>query len=748
MQINKKIASFLVFESESVLTALRKINDNQKRIVFVVSENGRLRGALSDGDFRRWLTNIDGFDLSVEVSSIMNKEVIFANVNQNRIEIEEKFKKSVELVPLVDEYRRVVAIANKSDRGIYIGNRLISEEMPTFIIAEIGNNHNGDINLAKQLVDLAKASGADCVKFQMRNLEDLYSSDFKQKSAKDLGVEYTYDVLSKYQLTNDQLIEVFEYSKRKDIIPLCTPWDIESFKLLSEYGLDAYKVASADFTNHQLLEVIISVGKPLLCSTGMSTESEIAATVKFLKAKAAEFLLLHCNSTYPTPFKDINLSYLANLKKVSSCIVGYSGHERGYSVPIAAVALGAKVIEKHFTLDKTMEGNDHKVSLLPDEFKAMVGAIREVEASLGSKADRSLSQGEMINREVLAKSLICSRSIRKGDVITRDIVEIKSPGQGLQPIYLDNLIGKNANRDIDSGDFFYESDLQEFVVKNRNYNFQKKFGIPVRFHDYKLLVNKSNFDLVEFHLSYQDMELDPAKHIDNNKNLGFLVHSPELFSGDHLLNLASDDQRYVDRSIQELNNVVKLTKKINTLFENEKKPRIIINAGGFSNDKFVTRNEKKQMYDNVVRALNKIDKDNIEIIIQTMPPFPWHFGGQRFHNLFIDPEEIVDFCDKNNTRICLDVSHSMMACNYYKWDFDKFIDTVNSYISHIHIVDAKGVDGEGVEIGKGDIDFQALANKISKMDSRVTFIPEIWQGHKNNGEGFWKALDYLEAMKF
>ena len=158
------------------------------------------------------------------------------------------------------------------------------------------------------------------------------------------------------------MIKIFDYCYEKAITPLCTPWDIMSLEFLESYGMEAYKVASADLTNLNLLDALVKTKKPLICSTGMSRESEILNLVDFLKVKGAEFILLHCNSTYPTPLKDVNLAYLENLKKISGRIVGYSGHERGITVPIAAVALGAKVIEKHFTLDKNLEGNDHKIS--------------------------------------------------------------------------------------------------------------------------------------------------------------------------------------------------------------------------------------------------------------------------------------------------------------------------------------------------------------------------------------------------
>tara|TARA_R110001599_G_scaffold60939_3_gene169268 strand:+ start:35972 stop:38221 length:2250 start_codon:yes stop_codon:yes gene_type:complete len=744
MLISKKVTDYIVFETETILRALEKINANQKRIIFIVNEKGKLCGCVTDGDFRRWLTNTHDFNLNKNISEIMNAQLLYKNINTPRKEIEEQFNHSIELIPLVDDYQRLVSIAIQKEKGITIGKHAISEKSPTFIIAEIGNNHNGSLQLAKKLIDLAIEAGADCVKFQMRDMDSLYKGGEKIDKSADLGAQYTMDLLSKFQLSNNELIEAFDYCKNKGLTPLCTPWDLRSLKLLEEYGMEAYKVASADFTNHQLLEALAETGKPLICSTGMCNENEIKKSAAFLKNRGVEFVALHCNSTYPTPFKDVNLSYLKNLKEITSSLVGYSGHERGISIPIAAVALGARIIEKHFTIDKKMEGNDHKVSLLPNEFREMVKGIREVDEAVGQGGERLITQGEMINRETLAKSLIIKKDLKKGEVISGDMVDVKSPGQGLQPIYLDQLVGRVAKHDFKKGDFFYESDLREEEVKARNYTFNRPFGIPVRYHDFTHLTNKSNFDFVEFHLSYQDIEIHLEDFFNDIYKIGFAVHSPEMFAGDHIMDLASPSEDYRNHSIKELQRVCDITRKLKKYFPKTKYPVIVINAGGFNNRGFLPQEERDGMYSLVAQSLSEVDQEGVEIIIQTMPPFPWHFGGQSYHNLFVDPHEIENFCKKYNYRICYDISHSMMACNHYNWQLKEFTRIVAPYTAHMHIVDALGVDGEGIQIGKGDVDFQELSSDLETYAPSIQFIPEVWQGHKNHGEGFWYALEFLE----
>lgn len=742
--ISKRISEFLVFETETVFRALEKINSNKNRIVFVVDESGVLVGSFSDGDFRRWLTSAHDFDLRREVGAIAHRNVTSCKITAAISEIEATFSHSIDLVPLVDDYQRLVAVAFKRERGITIGQHVISDTSPSFLIAEIGNNHNGDIGLAKQLVDLAQDAGADCVKFQMRDMHSLYKGGQGRDKSADLGAQYTLDLLSRFQLSNDELIEVFEYCRRRGLTPLCTPWDVKSLRVLEDYGMEAYKVASADFTNHQLLDELVATGKPLFCSTGMSSEVEIRESVGFLKKRGANFVILHCNSTYPTPFKDVNLNYIKRLQEITGGLIGYSGHERGISVPVAAVTLGAKVIEKHFTIDKGMEGNDHKVSLLPDEFRDMVCMIREVEASFGNDGERIITQGELINRESLAKSLVANCYIGNGQVIEPGMVDVKSPGQGLQPMYLGQLVGKLAKRDMEAGDYFYESDLKEETVEARPYTFNRPFGVPVRYHDYYKLAQKSNFDFVEFHLSYQDMELDLAEFFENTQPIGFAVHSPELFAGDHIMDLASEDDSYRGHSIAELQKVCSITRELKRFFPKTEKPVIVINAGGFSLTKFLPKDARSVLYQRVAKSLAQVDQAGVEIIVQTMPPFPWHFGGQSHHNLFVDPKEIKDFCVKYDYRICYDVSHSMMACSYYKWELSEFTHLVGEHTAHMHVVDALGVDGEGVQIGKGDVDFGELASDLQRHAPNAMFIPEVWQGHKNEGEGFWFALKFLE----
>lgn len=745
MRIEKKIKDYLIFSGDSLLDALKRINDNKSRIVFVVQDNGVLIGAVSDGDVRRWMTQTSEFDLNIAVDRVMNREFVSRPVSEAQNQIAQFFDHKRDIIPLTDEQGRFVALARRSAVGFQVGDFLIADQSPTFIIAEVGNNHNGDLSLAKELVDLAVEAKADCVKFQMRDLSSLYSNQGKNAEAGyDLGSQYTLDLLNKFQLSNDALCQVFDYCKQRGILPLCTPWDLVSVRVLDEYGLEGFKVASADFTNFEMLEALTKTGKPFICSTGMSSEAEIKGSVGLLRRLGASFALLHCNSTYPTPFKDVNLSYLPRLKELAGTVVGYSGHERGFAIPLAAVALGARIVEKHFTVDRNMEGNDHKVSLLPEEFAEMVRQIRNVEEAMGQAGERELTQGELINRENLAKSLVINRDLPQGQVIQRSMVVVKSPGQGLQPNRIDELVGKVAPRDFRAGDFFFETDITPKSAKKLHYRFSRPYGIPARYHDYQALIEGMQIDFVEFHLSYHDLDVKLENFFSGPLPIGYAVHSPELFAGDHILDLATDDADYLAHSIAELKRTVAVAAALQQYFPSTPKPALVLNAGGWSPQGFLPVEARAVLYDRVAKVLEQVELSPVQLAIQTMPPFPWHFGGQSYHNLFIDPDEIAGFCQRTGHHICLDVSHSMMACNYYQWDFSEFLKKVLPYTIHLHVVDAKGVDGEGVQIGHGDVDFAMLRDRMNEYAPGVQFIPEIWQGHKNKGEGFWSAFEFLE----
>lgn len=744
MILVEDLRNFVVQGSQSIKDSLQKLNNNLGGFLVVTHNDGSFLGTMTDGDIRRFMLKSESPDLNSPNSLAVNKMASFVVEGESSDKLNDILKR-FNFCPVVDEKNILKGIYQAHHRQIRIGSKFISDKHPCFIISEIGNNHNGSIDFAIELVNQAVAAGADCVKFQMRNMAKLYK--FRNDAAEDLGAQYTFDLLDRFQLKNDELIQVFDYCKSIGTIPLCTPWDEDSLSVLEDYGMPAYKVASADMTNHIFLEKLIETRKPLLISTGMSTEKNIVETIALLERNRASYILLHCNSTYPAPFSDINLSYMKRIEKLSNNVVGYSGHERGIAVSIAAVALGAKVVERHFTLDKSMEGNDHRVSLLPNEFKQLVTGIRNTEAALGTDSARSVSQGELMNRETLGKSLYFVNAVSAGQVFQDKDFSVTSPGSGLPPIELKNVIGKTASKDFSAGDFIYPEDIGTVKFEQKKWSFKLPYGIPVRYHDFEDMYQDGNFDVVEFHLSYQDLKLDISQYLSRKYPYDLIVHCPELFEGDHVLDLVADDPDYLDQSLSNLDNTIAETLKIQQFFPNANKPLLITNVGGFSRAEFKTQEWRFEKYEKLAGILNKYKNSGVEIIPQTMPPFPWHFGGQSHHNLFVLKDEIISFCGKHNVRICLDISHTKLASQHSKSAFSTTIRELAPYTAHLHIADAQGTSGEGLQIGEGDIAFQDVWPEIQKLCSTASFVPEVWQGHKNNGSGFWEALDKLESFK-
>lgn len=320
------------------------------------------------------------------------------------------------------------------------------------IIAEAGVNHNGDLNLARKLVDAASEAGADFVKFQTFKANKLVSrlapkADYQKLNERG-NSESQFDMLKKLELSQEDHYILNDYCKIRKINFLSTGFDLDSLDFLKKLGIILFKVPSGELTNLPYLKKISRLSNKIILSTGMSTIQEIKEAVSVLKENLnAEIIILHCNSEYPTPFQDVNLLAMISIKEEFKVEIGYSDHTLGIEIPIAAVALGARVIEKHFTLDRSMKGPDHSSSLEPDELKAMVSAIRNVEIALGDKFKKP-SNSEMKNIHIARKSIHLAANKTKGDVLKEEDFEMLRPGDGISPMEMIKLIGKRVNKDL------------------------------------------------------------------------------------------------------------------------------------------------------------------------------------------------------------------------------------------------------------------------------------------------------------
>lgn len=332
------------------------------------------------------------------------------------------------------------------EKIINIGRKLIGNGKPCFIIAEAGINHNGDITLAKKLVDASVKAGADAVKFQTFKAEGVVTrnTDIPPYAKKNIGKNLKqYDMIKKLELTYDEFKKLKNYCDRKNIIFLSTPHSLDAIDFLYDL-VPAYKFGSGDLTSIPILEHAAKKGKPMILGTGMATLTEVKNSIKAInKIGNNKIIALHCTTNYPCPIKEVNLRAMITMQKNLDCLIGYSDHTIGTTIPIMAATLGAVIIEKHFTLDRKMRGPDHKASLEPQELKQMIVEIRNVEKALGDyKKKPTLSEKKIM--KLVRKSIVATKDIKQGVIIKKNMLTFKRPGTGMQPSKIDKIIGKKT----------------------------------------------------------------------------------------------------------------------------------------------------------------------------------------------------------------------------------------------------------------------------------------------------------------
>ncbi len=642
---------------------------------------------------------------------------------------------------------------SSTERPLAIGSRRIGPGDPCFVIAEIGINHNGSLDLARRLVDAAVTSGADAVKFQKRKLTDTYRQEILDEPRHgEQGIQYIVPLLKEFELSDEQFAELFAYCASRGITALCTPWDRASLDFLETFDLAAYKIGSPDLTNFPLIEHVASTRKPVLISTGMSTEEEVRRTLAFLDACAAEYALFHCVSTYPAAPEEINLRFMERLREWSRRPVGYSGHDTGTAISLAAVAMGARLLERHLTLDRSMRGPDHKASLEPAEFAEQVRAVREVEASLGV-AHRWITRGETLNRRVLGKSLVATVPIPAGTAIGRDMVTSKSPGLGLSPQFVDKLVGRRLPRDVARDETFRQSDIEDVTeaAERQSIDVGVPWGIVARFLDlasFEEAFLPLGMRFIEFHVSDRDLDGGVEAYLGGEKPFGFVVHAPE-YCHDTLIDLCSDDDVQRTLSVGRIQKTIDLARGLahhftwdNSLFPHG--PKVVMHVGGMS--PAADHYDRQAAETRLLDALRQLDTEGVDLLLENLPPYPWYFGGRWFGHVLCDPESTIRLCEASGLGLCFDTSHAALECARSDVSLLGFAKAASPFIRHLHVSDGAGTSGEGLQVGDGSVNFVALLPVL--LESQPTLIPEIWMGHHENGLAFRTALERLTEIRW
>ena len=613
----------------------------------------------------------------------------------------------------------------------------------TKIICELGINHFGSLQICKKLIDNAKTANAWGVKFQYRNLKSYFK--FTKKNG-EIGKEIIDIELKKNYLTPNNIITLSKYAKKIGLvsgISFFTENDINDFK---KYKYDFYKVPSVSAFDFDLIKKLNKFKKKIFISLGSRSHSEIFKNKDQLikntiKNKTAFF---HCVSNYPLNPINSNLNYILKLKNLFKGFdVGYSSHESDIYNCIISLSKDIGYIERHITIDKSSKGLDHSSSSDFNELKKLCFYADNYNEISNSKNNKYLNQGEKINLQNLGKSAYANKDIDINKKITLKNISFLSPKVSLEKNEILKFLKIKNKKFLKKGDEitlenFFTS--KEFKSQSKKFCNKKNISLPIRPSDYKLMDNIFNINNYEFHLSFNDVLKFNFKKIDKSflKNKKFTVHGPDYCDTNNILDIYSENKTIKKKSYKIFNKCIEICKAL----------QISSNKQVFLIQSFSSDDQKldlKKRYKDIKMTIIKCYKSNkIEVLPQWLPPIAWYFGGSAIMKLFCNPNDLK-MINKLKIKICLDLSHFILSCNYQKVNLNNYINKYKGLFKHYHIADASGVDGEGLEIGSGDL-LKYKKILVNVTNNNKIKVLESWQGHLNKGLIFKKEISKLEKI--
>jgi len=609
-------------------------------------------------------------------------------------------------------------------------DEFINSNHNVFVIAELGINHSGNILVAQNLILDAKLCGAQAIKFQYRNLDKMYLGFNQEINDEIIKIE-----TQKNYLTAEEILTLVRYGHDLNLAVGISFFNEDD---LVDFGgsinlFDFFKVPSVELTNLPLITKLMSFQKMVFISVGCHFEFEIEKV--FSKLPIGGWMPMHCVSNYPTTESNSNLGYITYLKEKWNTNVGYSSHDQSWEMIVGAIALGAKVIERHITSNKNDLGLDHSSSSSLEEFHRICKIASNSTHIFSGNTERSPNQGELLNLQNLGRSFYVNKQKNIGEYIQKDDLVYRSPRTGLSFFDLDTIINKplkinvKKNQPLIRSHFTGEVKLANEVIEfARNH----KLSLPVRLHDYKTIKKIFPIGKYEFHLSYSDLDSDHEYNFGDYED-EFSFHLPDYINSTSLLNPFSPDQSQATRSYEILDSVADLATEYQSITGRE-----TLVVGSFSD---LNSSNKFDFYERHVKMLEKYERRGVKICLQWLPPKAWYFGGSVEINVLNNLTDLGNI--KNlNVPICLDTSHLILGSNYFGFNSIELANSILPWIVHSHISDASGFDGEGLDFGvEGDKNMD-LIFKILNLD--VIKVIEVWQGHLNNYEGFRKALISLK----
>ena len=604
--------------------------------------------------------------------------------------------------------------------------------MTTYIIAEIGINHDGDFKKAQSLLQSAKLSGADAVKFQYRNLDRCYCS------IKEIGDEILYAEIKKCSLRPKDYQDLYAEAKQLGLevgLSFFLTEDLHDFPEEFLLNVDFFKVPSPEFQNYELINELLRLNKHVICSTGAHAQRHIDSFIAVFSEYTSQISLLHCVSNYPLHPYNSHLGYIKYLSRIWSGEVGYSSHDEDVSLCGIAVAYGASIIERHITLQKLSSGLDHSSSSDPVEFSEMTTHIRTVEKAISGDEPRVPNQGEILNLQNLGRSFYASKDLPAGYKIQRSDLLYRSPRVSISTDTIQQYLQLPLQKSLSSGTpltashFLAEDYDSSNIAKRLSTQYNSKILIPARYHDIHDLRSVLNHKAYELHLSYEEslrqIDLTCFRPYES-----YSIHIPDYIDPTTLIDPFSKDPQIKSRSLEIIDNLFDLASALSDL-TNLSIPVV----GSFS-----VHSDPLQFYDDIASICKKYSSPSSCLAIQILPPYAWYFGGSVKTNVF-DSMHSFENIVLREIPVCLDLSHLIMSSNYYKFALLEAYSLLAPSIVHQHVAGASGIDGEGTSLATLNYD---ESNILSAMLSNSVYsVLEVWQGHLNQFAGFKQELLFL-----
>lgn len=596
----------------------------------------------------------------------------------------------------------------------------------TKLIAEIGINHNGNINEAKKLIEIASLTNCWAVKFQFRDLKSYFSHSVKSS---ELGKEIIDAEIRKNYLTSKNILILSKYARKKNLKVGLSLFFKTDYKFFKKFKFDFFKVPSPVSHDFDLINFLKKKSSLLIISFGGKTFSDIKKIIRRCNLKSKKTVLLHCISNYPVNEINSNLGFIDKLKKYfKNYYIGYSSHEKNILNSILCLAKDINFLERHITLNKEQNGLDHSSSSDYDELKLFQNYNENFFKIFKDNNKFPPNQGEVLNIQNLGTSYFFKKNVDQGERLKFDQLKKIFPCIGLTDLNIDKFINKKLKRNVKINEpvtksLFFNNAITQSQLIELN---KLKISLPIRPRDYQDISSQIPINNFEMHLSFKDIENFKTKNFDYKfiKNKKFTLHMPDYCDENTIIDFFSDNKNTRQKSLSLLKKTLSIVTNINKI-NKSKKFYIIVSLSKLNNssDKFTYYRKIKSLTDN-------LKKRSIYLLPQWLPVDAWYFGGNVKTNAFSDPRDL-DYIKKIGLKICLDTSHFLLSCNYHNLNALKFFMKNKEIYKHYHLSDADGTDAEGILIGKGQIIKSGIMKEILN-DKKTIKVLETWQGHLNS----------------